>query len=474
MYFCSLDYFIFIVVVFFLYWSFSTKKQNILLLISSYVFYSYWDWRFLSLIILSTFVDYICGSKIYFSNNQWKKRKWLFFSLAVNLGLLAYFKYANFFIDSFIDMTNITGIYISEVTLKITLPIGISFYTFQSLSYTLDIYRKELKPTDSFVEFATFVAFFPQLVAGPIVRAKEFLYQLESRRVFKGQDLQEGCIRFLFGLFKKAFIADTIAIQIVDPIFSNPGNYAPGSLTIGLIGFTIQVYCDFSGYSDMAIGSARIMGFKLPENFNYPYLAKNFPEFWNRWHLTMGRFFRDYLFIPLGGSRCTKPKMIRNTTITWSIIGLWHGASWIYVTWGLLHGFFILLNSFILRIKERYAASLIIEHSLFNSLISWFSTQAILCLVSGYFRLTDLNSGKNYLLGLAGKGGNEQIILTEMGIIAFLAFSCEHIWGWLKENGIWKDSVQSNNQQAILYVVMILFLYHALPDKEVPFIYFQF
>jgi alginate O-acetyltransferase complex protein AlgI len=473
MYFGSIDYFIFIIVVFLCYWRMKRKSQNLFLLFASYFFYGYWDWRFLSLIFISTTIDFISGNQIYQSVSKFDRKKWLMISLVVNLGLLGYFKYVNFFADSFIDMANTIGWHVSSVTLNITLPVGISFYTFQSLSYTLDIYRGRLKPSKSFIDFAAFVAFFPQLVAGPIVRAKEFIFQLEDKRLFRGDDLQAGSIRFLIGYLKKAFIADTLAIQLVDPIFSNPGNYSSSSLAIGLLGFSVQVYCDFSGYSDMAIGSARILGFRLPENFKYPYLAKNFSEFWNRWHLTMGRFFRDYLYIPLGGNHGSSIRWIINLSITWLLIGLWHGASWIYVTWGALHGFFILLNHFIAKFKNEFTVSGKSYHSI-NLILSWTFTQLFLCLISGYFRLPDMNSGTIYLKGLLENGGQANIILTPFIIIAFILFTIEHLYGWLNEKEFKLRVKIPETAEAIVYIVMIVFLYHSVQDRIIPFIYFQF
>ncbi|MFH1699596.1 MAG: MBOAT family O-acyltransferase, partial [Candidatus Zixiibacteriota bacterium] len=284
--FATAAYFIFFSIVFIVYWHLGRKAQNIFLLIASYIFYAAWDWRFLGLIIISTLTDYISGHIIHKSNSIRHRKTVLIISLIINLGLLGYFKYFNFFADSFIVLANTVGWNVTWTAANIILPVGISFYTFQSISYTVDIYRRQLEPNNSLIDFAAFVAFFPQLVAGPIVRAKEFVFQLEAKRVFNANDFEAGLRRFLFGFFKKAFIADTLAMHLVEPAFANPTEYSGATLWLALIGWTFQIYADFSGYSSMAIGSARMLGFKIPENFNFPYLSWNISQYWQRWHKT--------------------------------------------------------------------------------------------------------------------------------------------------------------------------------------------
>jgi len=306
MLFNSIEYFLFLPTVFILYW-FVFKKdlklQNLLILISSYFFYGWWDWRFLSLIFLSTVVDYFVGLKIYDSQDNKVKKTYLWISILFNLGLLVFFKYFNFFIESWIDLLGSFGYEQKSVwTLNVILPVGISFYTFQTMSYSIDIYFKKLKPTKDFISFAAFVSFFPQLVAGPIERASHLLPQLLSKRVFKYDQGVQGLRLILWGMFKKVVIADSLAWR-VDYTFDNFQTLDGGVLFLGLIYFSFQIYCDFSGYSDIAIGTAKLFGIEIKSNFRFPYFSRNISEFWRRWHISLSSWFRDYLYIPLGGSR---------------------------------------------------------------------------------------------------------------------------------------------------------------------------
>ncbi len=476
--FISLQYFVFFIFVFSAYWHLSRKNQNIFLLLSSWFFYANWDWRFLSLILISTIIDYVSGKKIYDNNSLKIKRLWLTISLVTNLSILAYFKYANFFIDSFISFTNNLGFSVAPTTLNVILPVGISFYTFQSLSYSLDIYRNKLKPSNSLINFATFVAFFPQLVAGPIVRAKEFLYQLEVDRQFSGSDFESGIIRFLKGFFKKAFIADGIAIYLVDPVFSNPESYSSGMLWLAMFGYAVQIYADFSGYSDMAIGSARMLGFKLPENFNFPYLATSFSDFWQRWHMTMSRFFRDYVYIALGGNRVGPVRHIANLSVTTLISGLWHGAGWNFVLWGGLHGVYIAINHIMSATlkKNKPVACLILRLTLIPR---WLSVQLFVCFAWVLFRSSSLSDAMLYLERMFLFEPGEQIILNATIYLCFTAFFIDHLYGWIKEHHVhiyeYFDSATLGIQfKATIYTCMVLFLFYFIPEGAAPFIYFQF
>ena len=309
-------------------------KKRVLLL-ASYYFYAYWDWRFLSLILVSTLVDYVVGRHLARTDRAQQRTILLWVSLTVNLGILGFFKYFNFFIDSAKEMLGPLGGNLQ--TLDLVLPVGISFYTFQTLSYTLDLYRRKITPCNNFFDFALFVAFFPQLVAGPIVRAKEFLPQLQQPHPLSWQRGLAGFRQFTFGLFKKAFIADNLA-RSVDVIFDNPGAFDSLSTWIGVMAFAVQIYCDFSGYSDMAIGVARILGYDFQANFNLPYLAGRMDDFWRRWHISLSSWLKDYLYIPLGGNRRGQGRMYVNLLITMVLGGLWHGASWSFVLWGAWHG----------------------------------------------------------------------------------------------------------------------------------------
>lgn len=341
MLFNSLEYFIFLPIMFVLYWFVLNKKvrvQNALLLVGSYYFYGLWDWRFLSLILISTISDYIVAIMIDKNEgNRQRQKLWLGVSIAFNLGLLGFFKYYNFFVDSFIDLFEMLGYSIKSTwTLRIILPVGISFYTFQTMSYSLDVYYKRLKPSRDFLSFATFVAFFPQLVAGPIERASNLLHQITGKRTFDYGQIVAGLKLILWGLFKKLVIADSLA-PIVDDIFLNYGSHSASTLILGVTLFSFQVYGDFSGYSDIAIGTAKMFGIELMSNFKFPNFARNVAEYWQRWHVSLSTWFRHYLYIPLGGSREGKAKAIRNICIIFLVSGFWHGANWTFIFWGGFH-----------------------------------------------------------------------------------------------------------------------------------------
>ncbi|MBC8488995.1 MAG: MBOAT family protein, partial [Bacteroidetes bacterium] len=344
MLFNSIEFVIFLPVVFFIYWFVLNKKssyQNIFLLIASYVFYGWWDWRFLSLIIISSFVDFFVAQKIQKAHKVRNKKILLTISILINIGFLGFFKYFNFFVDSFVEAFAQIGIHLNPRTLNIILPVGISFYTFQTLSYTIDVYRGKLKPTKDIVSFFTFVAFFPQLVAGPIERAVNLLPQFYHKRAFEVNKAKDGMKQILWGLFKKIIIADNCAVY-VEEIFSNYQIYPGSTLLLGSFFFAFQIYCDFSGYSDIAIGTARLFGFNIMRNFAYPYFSRDIAEFWRRWHISLSTWFRDYVYIPLGGSRGNNFNKIRNVIIIFVVSGFWHGADWTFIIWGLLNGLYFL------------------------------------------------------------------------------------------------------------------------------------
>lgn len=344
MLFNSISFLIFLPVVFILYW-FATRKslkaQNWLLLLASYYFYSCWDWRFLFLLAFSTVLDYLTGLQIYHARtHQWKKI-WLAISVGTNLGFLGFFKYFNFFADSFADFVQLFGFQPSVTTLEIILPVGISFYTFHGLSYVIDIYYDRIKPSTNWVQYSLFVSFFPLLVAGPIERATHLLPQVEKPRVFRYQQAVDGLKQILWGLIKKVVIADNCA-EYANQIFNHSGEYSGPTLVLGAVLFAFQIYGDFSGYTDIALGTARLFGFELLKNFNYPYFSRSIAEFWKRWHISLSSWFKDYLYIPLGGSRGGLWKTIRNTFIIFLVSGFWHGANWTFVIWGGLNALFIL------------------------------------------------------------------------------------------------------------------------------------
>jgi D-alanyl-lipoteichoic acid acyltransferase DltB (MBOAT superfamily) len=343
MLFNSLEFLGFFPLVFALYWLLhrSIKAQNFLLLVASYFFYGSWDWRFLSLIIFSSCVDFFIGLRLKKTEKS-SHRKWLLsVSLVANLGILGIFKYYDFFIESFINLLQTVGFQANITTLNIILPVGISFYTFQTLSYTIDVYRRKLEPTSNALNFFVYVAFFPQLVAGPIERAINLLPQFSRKRVFEYERGVDGIRQILWGFFKKVVIADNCAV-FVDAIFDNSGSLGGGWLLLGAVLFAFQIYADFSGYSDIAIGTARLLGFDLMQNFAFPYFSRDIAEFWRRWHISLSTWFRDYLYIPLGGSRVGTAKKVRNIFAIFLVSGFWHGANWTFIVWGGLHALFYL------------------------------------------------------------------------------------------------------------------------------------
>ena len=371
MIFNSLEYFIFLPIVFILYWFLfkkHLKTQNSLLLAASYFFYGLWDWRFLSLILLSTIVDYFVGINIDANNKQSKRKMWLWVSVIFNVGLLGFFKYYNFFVDSWVDMVSTLGYEMKSTwTLRIILPVGISFYTFQTMSYSFDIYYKKLKPTRDFLSFATFVSFFPQLVAGPIERASNLLSQITNKRTFSYDQTVSGLKLILWGLFKKVVIADSLG-PIVDDIFANYSTYPASTLILGVTLFSFQVYGDFSGYSDIAIGTAKLFGIELMSNFKFPNFSRNVAEYWQRWHVSLSTWFRHYVYIPLGGSRVSKLKSVRNIIIIFLVSGFWHGANWTFIFWGAFHAL-VFIPVFLLGRNTIYKNSVVGENSFFPSII---------------------------------------------------------------------------------------------------------
>jgi D-alanyl-lipoteichoic acid acyltransferase DltB (MBOAT superfamily) len=344
MLFNSLSFAIFLPIVFSLYWfvfSKNLKLQNLLLLVASYYFYACWDWRFMFLLIFSTLLDYFTGIQIASTDIPWRRKFWFWISISVNLGFLGVFKYYNFFTESFSDFLSFFGLQVHPLTLTIILPVGISFYTFHGLSYVIDIYNNKIKAEKNFVDYAVFVSFFPLLVAGPIERATHLLPQLQRRRTFEYVKGVDGLRQILWGLFKKVVIADQCA-KYSTLIFSNYTDYSGSTLLVGAILFSFQIYGDFSGYSDIALGTARLFGIELLRNFANPYFSRDIAEFWRRWHISLSSWFRDYLYIPLGGSQGGTWMRVRNIFIIFLVSGFWHGANWTFIIWGTLNALYIM------------------------------------------------------------------------------------------------------------------------------------
>ncbi len=386
MFFNSIDFAVFFPLFLIFYWLTAKKlgARNLVILTFSYIFYGWWDWRFLSLIIISSVVDFIIGQKLYKAKNQSVKKKLLFLSLFINLGFLVYFKYANFFIDSFINTFKFFGADINSYSLHIILPVGISFYTFQTLSYTIDIYRGQLKPTKNWLAFFSFVAFFPQLVAGPIERASHLLPQFYKIYTFNYKRFKSGMLLVAFGLFKKMVLADRLAI-LVNQVYNNPLEYQGLEIAIATLFFAFQIYCDFSGYSDIAIGIARTLGFDLMKNFNTPYFSKSITEFWRRWHISLSTWFRDYVYIPLGGSRVKEYRVYLNLFIVFVVSGLWHGAAITFIIWGGIHGLIIVFEKFLNN--HNYIVN---RKKPINQVFFTITTFLIVCIAWIFFRANNL------------------------------------------------------------------------------------
>ena len=401
MLFNSIEFLIFLPIVFTFYWFIFNKNlsiQNFIILLSSYIFYGWWDYRFLSLIFLSTIVDYIIGLNIPRQESEKLQKLLLYVSILFNVSVLGFFKYYNFFIDSWVSLFSSFGYEIKSIwTLNIILPVGISFYTFQTMSYTIDIYRKKLKPTKDFISFASFVSFFPQLVAGPIERATNLLPQILNKREFRYEQGVQGLRLILWGLFKKVVIADSLS-PIVDDIFSNYQDFSGGTLWLGAVYFAFQIYCDFSGYSDIAIGTSKLFGFEIMSNFRFPYFSRNIGEFWRRWHISLSTWFRDYLYIPLGGSKEGKWKSIRNIFVIFIVSGFWHGANWTFILWGLLHSILILIYRVIDNFLDykKYISLRILSHifSISFIMLAWipFRTSSIIDALEKYKIIFSFNN----------------------------------------------------------------------------------
>jgi len=484
MLFNSIEFLLFLPVIFVLYWFIFNKNvriQNVLIVMASYVFYGWWDWRFLLLIFLSTIVDYFVGQKIYSHlNNKAKRKSWLYVSVAFNLILLGFFKYYNFFIDSFIDMFSLAGYEIKSIwTLKVILPVGISFYTFQTMSYTFDIYYKKLKPTKDFIAFMAFVSFFPQLVAGPIERASNLLLQITNNRTFKYEQATSGIKLILWGFFKKLVIADSLA-PIVDDIFANYHTYPASTLILGVCLFSFQVYGDFSGYSDIAIGTAKLFGVELMSNFKFPNFSRNVAEYWQRWHISLSTWFRHYIYIPLGGSKVSKLKSLRNIWIIFLVSGFWHGANWTFVFWGGLHALFY-TPVFLMGRNRLYSKSVIAQNSILPTPIEIIQILITFILVSFsriFFRSPTLSASFDYIRRIYNNFSYEDY-MHPMGY-RMLDFYIVLIFFTIYEYLIRKDErnpfkFNSPYVRFFIYTIIIFSILLFYDDNvNRSFIYFQF
>ncbi|MFC0426623.1 MBOAT family O-acyltransferase [Chryseobacterium scophthalmum] len=482
MLFNSIGFVIFLPVVFLLYWFLTNKNlklQNILLLLSSYFFYACWDWRFLFLLMFSTLLDYFTGLKMQDANNQKRKRFWFWLSVAVNLGFLGIFKYYNFFAESFAETISYVGLQVNPWTLKVILPVGISFYTFHGLSYVIDIYKRRIKAESNVVDYAVFVSFFPLLVAGPIERATHLLPQIKKRRTFDYTKAVDGLKQILWGLFKKIVIADNCA-EFANQIFNNSADQSGSNLALGAIFFAFQIYGDFSGYSDIAIGTARLFGIDLLRNFAFPYFSRDIAEFWRRWHISLSSWFKDYLYIPLGGSKGGNWMRIRNTFIIFIVSGFWHGANWTFIVWGALNALFI-LPSIIMK-TNRNNLETVAQGNLLPTVKEFFQmtitfTLAVFAWI--FFRAENITHALSYISGIFSKSLFSIPTITPhfpvlIIIILIIIFTIIEWLGREQQYAIamlgtkWKSSLR----YAMYYAIIIAIFWFAGKDQQ--FIYFQF
>jgi len=478
MLFNSLEFVIFFIIVYGLYLILKhhLKWQNLMLLVASYVFYGAWDWRFLSLILVSTVLDYFCGIKIYQSKNPRRIKLFLLFSIIGNLTILGFFKYFNFFAVSLQNLLNILGFNLNATFFNIILPVGISFYTFQTMSYTIDIYYGKLEPTKNFLDFALFVSFFPQLVAGPIERASHLLPQILSPRKITLQKFYEGCYLIFWGLFLKVFIADNLA-TIVDPIFGSEPPYNGIKVLLALYAFSFQILCDFAGYSSIARGLGKCMGFDIMVNFNLPYFSTNPREFWQRWHISLSTWLRDYLYIPLGGNRKGKFKTYRNLLITMLLGGLWHGAAWTFILWGVFHGIALTIYRGISPLLKKIPSPRYFLASKIWFFVRVFLFYNLVCFSWLLFRAQSISQVSQMLRALftnfnaAGAADLGQILL-QMVFILFI-FVVIQIFQYLRKDQLFIFKTKTYIRSLFYLACFYLIIFYGVTGGH-EFIYFQF
>ncbi len=467
----SLQYALFLPLVLAAYWMLGRRAQNVLLLVASYVFYGAFDWRFLGLLMLSTLTDFVVGRVLEGTDDERRRKRIFLVSLAVNLGILGFFKYFDFFLTDGARLLDQLGIDVSPPVLRILLPVGISFYTFHGISYAFDVYRRKIEPTRSLLDFAVFVAFFPQLVAGPIGRAHLQLPQFGRERTRPdGPEIRRAAVLILLGLFKKVAIADMLAPYVNDA-FASPETTSSLGLLVGVWAFAFQIYGDFSGYSDIARGSSSLLGISLPENFNQPYLSRSVTEFWRRWHISLSNWLRDYLYIPLGGNRGSGLLTYRNLLLTMLIGGLWHGAALTFVVWGGLHGLYLAGERRFTRVVDEDAWR---PWSLRRDLVRTVVTFQLVCLAWVFFRADSISGALGYLGGIARLQGG----VTDRGAVVLVALAAAAV--------LLLDSAQHRARdhtpmlrwnpalRGVAYGLMIVPIVVFSGGTPVPFIYFNF
>lgn len=488
----SLEYILFLAANILLYYLLPPRFRNYLLLLSSYFFYMCWKPKYALLMLLSTVITYVCGLLV--ARALWGKRRlWLALSFAANLGILFFFKYYNFASSLFTRVSEALGLGISAPLLDVLLPVGISFYTFQALGYTVDVYRGDVKPEKNFVDYALFVSFFPQLVAGPIERSGNILHQLKETHTFSLDSLREGMLPVLWGLFKKVVLADNLAV-LVNTVYNSPGEHTGPQLILATTAFALQIFCDFSAYSDIAIGSARMLGFELMENFHCPYLATSIQDFWRRWHISLSSWFKDYLYFPLGGSRCSKPRRILNLLIVFTVSGIWHGAALTFVAWGLLNGLYQAVSILLRPVRDRIFKLLHVpDKAWWLTAIRVLVTFSLTCLAWVLFRANSLSeAGAVYsaifgwlahlpqlgLSGLLSAGGGLGVSLKTLCMLGVFS-AAALIADWLiTERGLFR---RLNRGVALRYCVyfcliaaILIFGSYGTGYDPQDFAYFQF
>lgn len=479
MLFNSLDFALFLPIVFVLYWFVargSLRWQNALLLIASYYFYACWDYRFLFLLMFSTLLDYFTGIRMGEARTKRWKKAWFWISISINLGFLAVFKYYNFFAESFTELVSGFGWHPHPATLDIVLPVGISFYTFHGLSYVIDIYKDRIPAEKNFVDYAVFVSFFPLLVAGPIERATHLLPQIKKERAFNYTQAVNGLRQILWGLFKKVVIADGCA-EYADLIFNNADHYSGSTLLLGAVFFAFQIYCDFSGYSDIALGTARLFGMELLRNFAFPYFSRDIAEFWRRWHISLSTWFRDYLYIPLGGSKGGTWMRVRNTFIIFLVSGFWHGANWTFIVWGALNALYFL--PLLLSNKNRNNLEIVAQGRIFPSVketLSVLGTFLLTVLAWVFFRAESVTDALVFIGDIFNKNLFTAPAVMSLTMIYLLLFMIVIEWvGREQQYAIERFGFRWPRLLRWGFYAFLIFLTGMyMQTNETPFIYFQF
>ncbi|MBL7886971.1 MAG: MBOAT family protein [Flavobacterium sp.] len=478
MLFNSINFALFLPIVFFLYWFVANKNykhQNILLLVASYFFYACWDYRFMFLLIFSTLLDYFTGLKMFDAKTSIGKKFWFWLSIGVNLGFLGFFKYYNFFAESFAEALANFGLHVDVWMLNVILPVGISFYTFHGLSYVIDIYYNKIKPERNFIDYAVFVSFFPLLVAGPIERATHLLPQIQRARKFDYTTAIDGLRQILWGLFKKIVIADNCA-EYANLIFNDSAHQSGSNLVLGALFFTFQIYCDFSGYSDIALGTARLFGVELLRNFAFPYFSRDIAEFWRRWHISLSTWFRDYLYIPLGGSKGGTWMKVRNTFIIFLVSGFWHGANWTFIAWGFLNALYFL--PLLLANKNRNNIGIVAEGRMLPNVSEIFSigiTFLLTVFAWIFFRANNMTHALSYIKGIFTKSLLSMPTVLPYSIFALLVFFITIEWiGREHQYALQRLGMKWPKFLRLSFYYLLIILIFAFMGKEQEFIYFQF